>query len=260
MKLFVIPGHGAGDPGACGNGYSEAERVRALATRIKKLGGDAIILADFNRNYYADNGISNLALDKSVQIVELHMDSGPESARGGHVIIQGGIGGPDKYDKALAKSIAQIFPGRAVTLDERTDLANPGRAASRGYGYRLVENGFISNAQDVKVFNSKIDELAKAYLNAFGIKEANVPTPAKTAADYGYKDGLYKVVKDAKIRTLRKGASDLCCIAAKGTALKIKDLRLNSVGNIWGQIAEGDHKGRYVCCRTKAGTKYLTKV
>lgn len=32
--IFVIAGHGAGDPGACGNGYQEAERVRALAARI----------------------------------------------------------------------------------------------------------------------------------------------------------------------------------------------------------------------------------
>ena len=30
MKLYVIAGHGQGDPGACANGYSEAERVRAL--------------------------------------------------------------------------------------------------------------------------------------------------------------------------------------------------------------------------------------
>lgn len=41
-KLFVIAGHGAGDPGACGNGYSEAERVRALAQRIKTLGGNNV--------------------------------------------------------------------------------------------------------------------------------------------------------------------------------------------------------------------------
>lgn len=37
MKLYIIAGHGAGDPGACANGYQEAERVRALAKRIKAL-------------------------------------------------------------------------------------------------------------------------------------------------------------------------------------------------------------------------------
>ena len=31
VKLYVIAGHGAGDSGAVGNGYQEAERVRVLA-------------------------------------------------------------------------------------------------------------------------------------------------------------------------------------------------------------------------------------
>ena len=47
-KLFVIAGHGAGDPGACGNGYQEAERVRALAKRIKEFGGNSVMLGDAN--------------------------------------------------------------------------------------------------------------------------------------------------------------------------------------------------------------------
>ena len=78
-RVFVVPGHGAGDPGACAHGFSEAERVRALASRMKALGGDAVMLADFSRNYYADGGISSLSLPRDVQIVELHMDSGSDS-------------------------------------------------------------------------------------------------------------------------------------------------------------------------------------
>ena len=178
MRVFVIPGHGAGDPGACGGGYSEAERVRALARRIKAYGGDSVILADFSRNYYADNGISSLGLPTDTQIVELHMDSGAESARGGHVIVQAGLG-TDRYDRAIASEIARIFPGRAVTLVERGDLANPARAAARGYGYRLVENGFISNATDRSIFNGKIDEIAKAYCRAFGILKERTVNPQK---------------------------------------------------------------------------------
>ena len=43
-KLFVICGHGAGDPGCCAGGYTEAERVRALGQRIKELGGSEVEL------------------------------------------------------------------------------------------------------------------------------------------------------------------------------------------------------------------------
>ena len=66
--IFVIAGHGAGDPGAVGNGYQEAERVRALANRIKALGGDNVTLGDTSRNWYADKGISSLNIPKSPAI------------------------------------------------------------------------------------------------------------------------------------------------------------------------------------------------
>ena len=166
--IFVIAGHGAGDPGASGNGYTEAERVRALAAKIKAYGGDAVTVGDTSRNWYADNGISTLSISKSWQIIELHMDSASASARGGHVIINSGFE-PDKYDTALAAFISGILPGRAQTIVKRNDLANPKRAAAKGYPYRLLECGFISNTQDVKIFNEKTDEIANGILNVFGI-------------------------------------------------------------------------------------------
>ena len=49
MKLFLIAGHGEGDSGAVGGGYTEAERVRALAAKIKELGGEAVILGDTSK-------------------------------------------------------------------------------------------------------------------------------------------------------------------------------------------------------------------
>lgn len=250
MKLFVIPGHGAGDPGACGHGYDEAERVRALAKRIKHFGGDSVILADFSRNYYEDNGISYLDLASDTQIVELHMDSGPSSARGGHVIIQAGIGGADKYDKALAKAVAKIFPGRAATLVERDDLANPARAANRGYGYRLVENGFISNSSDVKIFNAHIDELAKAYLTAFGIKtSATTTSSAATAKPAGT---AYKVVATPSLNVRSKASTlsgKVVGSIKRGTVVYLTNVKKNKAGNTWGKITTGAHKGKYIAVK-----------
>ena len=183
MKLFVIAGHGAGDPGACANGYQEAERVRALAARIKAFGGDAVEVADTSRNWYADNGISSLTLGKDWAAIELHQDSAAPSARGGHVIIYGGYSA-DQYDKALAEFIGGFFPGRANTIVGRTDLANPKRAARRGINYRLLECCFISNAEDIAKFNAQIDDVAKGILAAFGIASGDAPaapSPAPSA-------------------------------------------------------------------------------
>lgn len=180
MHLFIIAGHGAGDPGATGNGYTEAERVRALASRISALGGSNVTIADTSRNWYADNGISKLSIPKDYQIIELHMDSASASARGGHVIINGKYKA-DQYDNALAKMISGIFPGRSQIVVGRTDLANPKRAAAKGYPYRLMECGFITSATDVKIFNSRMDDIARGILQAFGLSAVGTSTKTETA-------------------------------------------------------------------------------
>lgn len=167
--IFVIAGHGHGDSGATGGGYTEAERVRALAKKIQQYGGNNVTVGDMSRDWYADNGISSLNISKDWQIIELHMDAASASARGGHVIINSAFS-PDKYDKALAKYISGILPGRSQTIVKRSDLANPKRAAAKGYSYRLLECGFISNATDRKIFNENIDKIAKGILNCFDIK------------------------------------------------------------------------------------------
>ena len=166
--LFLICGHGAGDSGAVGNGYQEQERVRALGKKIKELGRDYVTLGDISKNWYKTAGINTLTIPKDWQILELHMDSGASSAHGGHVIIKQGMSA-DKYDKDLAKMLEEMLPGRSKMIVGRNDLANVNRAASKGYGYRLVEFGFISNANDVKIFNTKMDEIAKRVLKSFDI-------------------------------------------------------------------------------------------
>lgn len=184
-NVYIIPGHGAGDSGATGNGYAEADMVRDLATRIGELGGGSVTLAPFWQNAYASNAISSLNLPNGTQIVELHMDSAVPSARGGHIIIKSGFS-PDEYDKALAAGISSIFPGRATTIAYWSNLANANRAARRGFGYRLVECGFISNASDCETFVNRRDDIARMILGAFGIQGGNAPaqpTPQPNAED-----------------------------------------------------------------------------
>ncbi len=176
-KLFVIPGHGAGDSGAVGNGYKEAERVRALATKVKEYGGDNVILSDFNLNSYRSNIIGKCQVPNDCLILELHIDSSKNTkARGGHVIINANFKA-DEYDDALAKMISTMFPGRAKTIVGRTDLANVRRAAEKGYNYRLLECCFISNTEDIKKFNAEMDKLAKDILGCFkiSVKESTKP-------------------------------------------------------------------------------------
>lgn len=168
-KLYIMCGHGAGDPGACAAGQTEEERVRYLASRIKVLGGDQVIVLDASRNWFVDNGINSLSIPKGDMLLELHRDSASESARGAHVIIYSGFDA-DSFDKALAEGLSQILPGRSEIIKKRSDLANPKRAAARGINYRLAEVGFITNAQDREIFDTRTDEIASIILKAAGIE------------------------------------------------------------------------------------------
>lgn len=183
MTPYIICGHGAGDSGACAHGYQEAERVRALGAEIKRLGGNSVVLMDTSRNWYADKGLNTYPFPDDAAIVELHMDSLTATSRGGHVIIPSGYGGADELDTRLVSVVTKFFPGRAVTLDERSDLANCNRAKARGLNYRLVENGFISNADDLDTFNSHLTDIARAYLDAFGVAaDESAPSAPSTPA------------------------------------------------------------------------------
>lgn len=168
MALFIICGHGDGDPGAIGNGYQEAQRVRALVERIKALGGESVTVGDTSKNWYKSKLVNNENIPKGSLVLELHMDSAGTSARGGHVIIDADFEA-DKYDNALADFICEILPGRANKIVKRNDLANLNRAQKYGINYRLLECGFITNAEDVNIFNSRMDEIAEGILSCFGI-------------------------------------------------------------------------------------------
>lgn len=172
MKLFLIAGHGEGDPGAEGGGYTEAERVRALAERMKYYGGDNVIIGDTSKNWYRHGYVSTYNFPYGCCVMELHMDAGGGQAHGGHIIVKNGLG-TDQYDRAVATYISGILPGRSENIKYRDDLANINRAAKRGINYRLLECGFIDNDSDREKFNSNIDEIAINLLACFGIISQN---------------------------------------------------------------------------------------
>lgn len=195
--LYVIPGHGHGDPGAGGGGQTEADNVRKLATRIKELAVNPndVILHPFDRNAYAQGDLNTWSFPAGAQVIELHMDSGGGAARGAHVIIKDGFS-PDAFDQKLAKSLSTILPGRSDIVVKRSNLANVNRAARRGINYRLAECGFIDNATDRQIFNSRLDDIARAILDAAGIPAKGTSTRGGWKQDakgwwYEHSDGSY---------------------------------------------------------------------
>ncbi|MEY8436163.1 N-acetylmuramoyl-L-alanine amidase [Atopobiaceae bacterium 24-176] len=220
-KLYVIPGHGNGDPGAGGGGYTEADLVRKLAQRIKDLAANPadVTLHDFSRNAYAQGDLNTLNVPKGTMVLELHMDAAGGNARGAHVIIKDGFKA-DSFDTALADALAKIFPGRSSIIVGRSDLANVNRAARRGINFRLAECGFIDNATDRQTFIDRMDDVARAILSAAGIAAKNgaVPTtPVVTAPAPAQRVGVDGVW------------------GPKTTTVAQQSLGLVDDGEVWGQ-------------------------
>lgn len=195
--LFIICGHGEGDTGAVGNGYDEAERVRALAKRIKHFGGKNVEIGDTAKNWCKNKLVNKKNIPEGALVLELHMDwhSYP-TARGAHIIIKTGFE-PDKYDKALAKYLSSLLKGRASSIVKRSDLRNVNNAGRYGINYRLAEIGFISNAEDVKIFNDKIDKIAKGILKCFDLPivsdtSETISKPSEKTKIYRVQVGAYK--------------------------------------------------------------------
>ena len=266
-KLFVICGHGAGDPGADGGGYTEAERVRALGARIKALGGDAVELGDTSRNWYRDGGINRL--NTSAPVVELHMDaSGVPGAHGAHVIIKSGFAA-DEYDRALADRLSAMMPGRAEKIVHHSELANVNRAARRGINYRLVENGFIDSDVDLAYFNSHVDDIARVYLEVFGISASNAPAPStqapakETTEGFG---GTYRCTVDTlNVRDAPGLSGSVVARYHKGQTVVLDDWYKSSDGYVWGRYTGSTSgKERYVAVGRATGKPeaddYLVRV
>ncbi|MGL4697347.1 hypothetical protein [Enterococcus larvae] len=121
MKLLVVAGHGrlpsgVMDNGAGGHGFNEAERVRALASRMKHFGGASVDIGNTAINWYGYKTFQSFNAAGYDAVIELHLDSSSSaSANGGHIIIKLGFGA-DKWDSALASFIGGYFPGRSSKI------------------------------------------------------------------------------------------------------------------------------------------------
>lgn len=178
MTLYLISGHGAGDSGAVGNGYQEANVVRQISSRLKALGGSQVVELDKSIDWYRAGKV-NSDLKRLVgnnPVLEIHLDSADASARGGHVIIKDGYKA-DAYDSNLAAFLKSFFPGRSSVIVARGNLANINRAAANNINYRLMECCFITNSSDMQKLISQMDTFCKGVLGAFGITAGS---PAKT--------------------------------------------------------------------------------
>lgn len=191
MRILVIAGHGDGDSGAVGNGYRECDLTRELARLVYReirLNTTAVsYLYDVNKNCYKECKKGNAPEWRDYDlIVEFHFNSASDkSANGTETLLE--IGEDTRLGEYVLAYLEQVgFRNRGVRT--RDNLLNPN--VSPTY-YLYLETCFISNSNDVKLYQSKKSSVAHAVVKGI---QRYFNIPSKETGDNETSTGaLYKV-------------------------------------------------------------------
>lgn len=205
MKILLISGHGAGDPGTVSRFGKEADETIYMVEEIKKtLSAYAQVdLYPTERNAYKDAKAGKLAVDfgNYGYVLEVHFNSGAADLKG-----NGRTTGTEIFvttaektvgvETKIVQSIAALgFKSRGV---KRTNFTVIYRAKAAGVSSALLEVCFIDDKDDMSVYAAKKAQIAAAVANAiavqFGLKKGNQAAP------------VAKEIKAGSIVTIKSGA------------------------------------------------------
>lgn len=176
-SILVSAGHGGFDPGACANGYREADlalRLRdAIAAKLKVKG--VSILTD-------GAALTNLPLSAALKLVkagqvavEIHFNAAAPAATGVEVLAK-------VSDKAFAQKLAGAVASatglklRGESGWKTTDSGQHHRLAFCDAGGLILEVCFITNLDDMRAFRENesaiVERLSGVLLDAAGYQRS----------------------------------------------------------------------------------------
>ncbi|MFL2071149.1 N-acetylmuramoyl-L-alanine amidase [Marinilactibacillus psychrotolerans] len=179
--VLFIAGHGkrkdgSFDPGATGliekgeHRYMKEDLFPAMKKQLPK-GANVVFFSAYN--VLSHGNIVSLAkkYGSDTIVAEAHFDALGNSpqARGGHVIVWHEFKA-DSVDLSLRDAIEGQVGVRYTHMGDKgisgRNLGNARLCAAGGINYRLLELGFGTNAEDVKVMVDNVDEYARVILEA----------------------------------------------------------------------------------------------
>lgn len=172
MKILLIAGHGAGDPGACGNGYREADLTREvvslLSDKLKSICN--VDVADTSKNWYEYLKSHSFDFHDYDYVLEIHFNSG--GGTGTEIFVttsEQGIG----VETAIVKQICAAvgYRNRGV---KRYNWSVISKAKAQGVSSALLEVCFIDNYTDVHTYKHHkegiVTAIVKGITEGFGLK------------------------------------------------------------------------------------------
>lgn len=200
MKILLISGHGAGDSGAVGNGFKEADLTRELVNLIvPKLRKYAMVdVYDQKRNAFNDCNNGTFKIGSYDYVLEVHFNAFNGSGHGVEIYV---TSSEKAYtvEQNIVNNVAKVgFTNRGV---KRTDFLVIKTVKNKGISSALLETCFIDNKGDMDVYKAKKNAIADAVVNGiaegFGLKASSggskpstpKPQPPKPSTGTKYKVG-----------------------------------------------------------------------
>ena len=166
VKILLICGHGAGDPGAIGNGHQESDLVREAAPKLKTILSNyaEVTLFDPTKDMYEYLKSNSFNFKEFDYVLELHFNAYNKKATGTEIIVHNlekGI----SVEETIVNNIAELgFVNRGVK--RRTDLRNMNICKkNQGVSYALLEICFIDNVEDMTLYQTKKNDIIEAIAN-----------------------------------------------------------------------------------------------
>lgn len=182
MKVGLISGHGAGDCGACGYGYEEANEtvriVKMLDERLQDCGIDTVVYP-YERNAFKDcNRGLGLQVDFSGcdYVLEVHLNSGRGDETG-----DDSIGGTEIYvtpreattgtENLILEYMEELgYRNRGVKAENFLVI---NKVKNLGVSSALLETCFVDDVDDMELYENTFDEtisaIARGICVGFGV-------------------------------------------------------------------------------------------
>lgn len=192
MKVLLISGHGAGDVGAVGCGYREADLTRELVNLIAPKLRQYATVDVYNqaRNAFADVNAGVFNVGRYDYVLEVHFNAFNLSAHGTECYVlpeEGRITVEQEIMKNVSKFFALRDNDNIFDGVKKTRFAVINQVKRLGMSGALLETCFIDNQANMNTYQAKKNEIAQGIADGiavgFELKKGNggggttTPTP-----------------------------------------------------------------------------------
>lgn len=177
MKILLVAGHGDGDPGACSNGYKEADLARnfvsLLSAYIKQYAIVDIFDTTKNMYRYLKNG-DTFNFSPYDHVLEIHFNSG--GGTGTEILAH-----TNQQDVSVEQNIVNDIEKLGITnrgVKRRSNLGTMNRLFKLKKRYSLLEICFIDSISDMNFYLQNAEQIAEAVSESIRMSY-DIPEPVK---------------------------------------------------------------------------------